>query len=471
MKSIRKELAFKIGGGTLAILLLGGAGLYLSLRGALVSQFDNVLSAKADALILASELDEEELEIDIDVLSFAGFGSGARGDYFIVFDAMGSEQVRSPSLGVEELSMPRAFLNRDKGVGRIRLPEGVSGRSFWTTYELEGEEEGDINREMKILVASSDAVLRRTLRTMGLFIGLFGATGLLLILAISGSVVASGLRPLEKMSDEVEGIDISRLAKRLSREGIPQELGGVAAKINELLERLEESFGREKRFTSNAAHELRTPLAELRTMTELGTRWPDEFTEEQGNEMLEVISNLETLLGTLSLLAKAESETTPMKGPIEIGEFVGEQIDRLSAEMKNRGLEVETVIEAGAFQSDPVLFRAILQNLLGNAVDYAPTGSVIRMHAGPSLLSVENEAPELMAEDLENLFSRFWRKSKSRSERGHSGLGLSVVRASVEHLGGTCRSSLEKGRLRVEVEWAKRDSSSKVTSGMGESQA
>lgn len=457
MKSIRKELAFKIGGGTLAVLLIGGAGLFLSLRGALVVQFDKVLSAKADALILASELDDDELEIDIDVLSFAGFGSGARGDYFVVLDEGGDEQVRSPSLGVEDLTMPRAFSSRAEGVGSLRLPEGVSGRSFWTTYELEAEEEGEPERRMKILVASSDAVLRRTLRTMALFIGVFAATGLILILAISGSVVGSGLRPLEKMSEDVESIDISRLSTRLSLEGIPKELNGVAAKINELLDRLEDSFGREKRFTSNAAHELRTPLAELRTMTELGTRWPDEFTEEQGEEMLEVISNLETLLGTLSLLAKAESETSPSKVVVEIEDCVAEELDRLRPEMETRNLEVATAIGSGVFRSDPVLFRAILQNLLGNAVDYAPAGGVVQLHASPALLFVENEAPDLVPEDLTNLFSRFWRKSASRSERGHSGLGLSVVRASAEHLGGKCRSTLEDGRLRVEVEWAAPD--------------
>lgn len=456
MKSIRTELAAKMGGAVLLMLLVGGGGLYLSLRGALVKQFDDVLVAKAGAVVLASEIDEGELEIDFDVLSFAGFGIGARGDYFEVFEEGGESVARSPSLGTESLRVPPVFDRKEEGFANLSLPEDVTGRSFWTTYEplIDDEENADVVApKLKILVASADSTLRRTLRTAALFIVVFGCCGFFLILSISGSVVRSGLRSLDKMSGEVERIDVSRLARRVPVHGIPLELRGMAAKVNELLARLEESFGREKRFSSNAAHELRTPLAELRTMTELGTRWPDEFTEEHGKEMLEVISELESLLGTLSLLARAESEAVPNREPLDLATFVNEQLDRVRPRVEERKLEIDHEVGTGAFQTDPVLFRAIFQNLLDNAVDYSPKGSEIRLVVSPAALVVENDAPSLEPEDLEHLFSRFWRKSKSRSDKGHSGLGLSVVRGGVEHLGGECRAKLIDGRLRIEVDW------------------
>ncbi len=457
MKSIRNELATKLVVAALGILVIGGGGFYISLREALRKQFDDVLVAKAEALVMASEIEDGELEIDFDVQAFAGFGTGARGDYFVVFDEDGTAIMRSLSLGSAELRIPRDLLHTEKGAANFLLPEDVPGRAYWTTFEpqLDNDEIGNpVPPDLKIFVAGSDATLRRTLRTAAMFIWIFGALGILLTLSISRSVVRSGLKSLDRMSEEVERIDVGHLARRVPVDGLPQELRGMGAKVNELLARLEESFGREKRFTSNAAHELRTPLAELRTMTELGARWPDEFTEEHGNEMLEVISELEALLGTLSLLARAESEVSPITEPVDLSEVVSEQIDQVRPRAESRKLEIRSEIGEGEFRSDPILFRAIFQNLLDNAVDYSPEGSAILVEASPVHLLVENEAPDLVSGDLPYLFQRFWRKSQSRSEKGHSGLGLSVVRAGVEHLGGSCHADFVEGRLRVEIRWS-----------------
>ncbi|MDF1823625.1 MAG: ATP-binding protein [Verrucomicrobiales bacterium] len=458
MRSIRSNLARSLGGAALATLFVGGGGLYLSLRGALEKQFDDVLIAKTEALIMASEIEDNELEIDLDVQTFAGFGTGVRGDYFIVFGEEGDVVMRSPSLGGVELTAPPQFEETPEGVSRIRLPENVSGRAYWTSYEPpvdKAETGGVVSPHLKILVAGSDAILRRTLRTTALFISIFGTIGVILTVVISKSGVRSGLKPLDRLSEEVERIDVASLARRLPAEGMPQELLAIGSKINELLARLEDSFGREKRFTSNAAHELRTPLAELRTMVELGTRWPEEFTEEHGNEMLEVIAELDALLGTLALLARAEAGVRQDREPICLRDFLSEQIDRVDSKVRERRLEILLdVNDEEGFRSDPMLFRAVLQNLLDNAVDYAPEGSLIRVEATRDRLVVENEVYDLVEEDLPQLFARFWRKSKSRSEKGHSGLGLSVVRAVAEHFGGACRAELIEGRLRVEVRWA-----------------
>jgi len=462
MKSIRSELARRLGGVALVILLIGGGGLYFSLRSALERQFDEVLVAKAGALMMASEIDDGELEIDLDVQTFAGFGTGVRGDYFVVFEEDGAIAMSSPSLGTVELRPPLRFREAKEGFARVDLPENVSGRAFWTSYQPALDRNEVEEREppsLKILVASSDATLRRTLRTTALFVSIFGVVGVLLTFAISKSGVRSGLKPLDSLSEEVEQIDVHHLARRVSLEGMPEELLGIGSKINELLARLEDSFGREKRFTSNAAHELRTPLAELRTMTELGTRWPEEFTEEHGNEMLEVISDLEALLGTLSLLAKTESKAVAHREAINLEETVSELVERGRSRIKERELDIRCEIANEEFYSDPVLFRTILQNLLDNALDYCPEGSTIRVAADSEHLIVENPVHDLTEEDLPQLFARFWRKSRSRSEKEHSGLGLSVVRAAVEHLGGSCRAELQDEVLRVRIDWATRATS------------
>ena len=101
--------------------------------------------------------------------------------------------------------------------------------------------------------------------------------------------------------------------------------------------------------------------------------------------------------------------------------------------------------------TDPVLWGAILQNLLGNAVSHAPSGSRVKVAFADGVLTAVNPAPDLAREDLEKLFERFWRKDEAHSAYGHSGLGMSIVKACAILLGGECRASLEAGELKVEV--------------------
>ncbi|MGA7881470.1 MAG: histidine kinase dimerization/phospho-acceptor domain-containing protein [Terrimicrobiaceae bacterium] len=101
-----------------------------------------------------------------------------------------------------------------------------------------------------------------------------GADVLVLAVVIVHFCLKSGLRPLDELAERVRGIGVTHLHERLPTDQLPRELQPIAEKLNEMLKRLEEGFAREQRFSSDAAHELRTPLAELKVMTELVTRWP-----------------------------------------------------------------------------------------------------------------------------------------------------------------------------------------------------
>jgi len=103
--------------------------------------------------------------------------------------------------------------------------------------------------------------------------------------------------------------------------------------------------------------------------------------------------------------------------------------------------------------TDPLLWTAILNNLLGSAVSHAPRGAHVLVEASTGCLAVSNEAPDFEAKDLPHLFERFWRKSEARSEKGQSGLGLAVVAACAERLGARCRATLQNCLLRIEIRW------------------
>jgi len=436
-------------------VLAGGLSLFLALRLALRTQFDDVLRRKAEILASASAIDNGELEIDPDVQTFAGFGTSSPGDYFEIFAPDGTVLDRSPSLGTSSLKEVGISSHLQEGVTNSLLPGGLDVRAYWR-YFTPSDDEEDRFADLKLVVASDRARLKRLLSPIATTIALVGGGGIVVILALLRIVVGRGLRPLDQLGAEVQQIHVERLSGRLATDDLPVELRGMAGKLNELLERLEATFARERRFTSHAAHELRTPLAELKAMTELGAAWPEEFTPEHVSEMLLVISELEALIEKLSLLARAEAGTP---GPVEtilLEETVGDCLARQKREILSRNLVVDCQIEPGEFASDPVLWRAIIHNLINNAVSYAPEQSTIEIRARPRFFSVSNEAPGLTSDDLDKLFERFWRKEpQPHGGHGgqHSGLGLSIVRASADFLGGRCEASLESGRLAITIDF------------------
>ncbi|WP_075088426.1 sensor histidine kinase [Verrucomicrobium spinosum] len=237
------------------------------------------------------------------------------------------------------------------------------------------------------------------------------AMGMLVGLIVMRSVVRRSLRPVTDLAREVQEIPVDDPARTLDATTLPTELAPVGRRVNDLLTRAREAIERERRFSSHAAHELRTPLAELRAIIELMAEWPDERTTEQFEEAQKVLKGLEQLLQKLTLLSRAEAGRQPVHlqpvDPAGLGEGAVERF-RGSAEL--RGLTLLLKPESGHLQSDPVIWDAIANNLLENAVSHAPAGATITIKSSAEQLAVSNPAPGLSSADLPHLMERFWRK-------------------------------------------------------------
>ncbi len=451
MISIRRRTSLLLCGAIALLLLGGGALIFWTIRASLIAQFDANLAAKAQALIAGADLDEGEIEIDSDLREFAGFEARAGDNYFEIFGADGASLASSPSLGTSHL--PARPSGAAPKFGSVKLPDGRSGRAIWRSFSPADDDRAPSGK-LEVVVAAYSGGLERSLRNIMHILSAVGLTGLVLTVVIVHLTLRSGLRPLDDLAERVRGIGVTHLHERLPTGELPRELQPIAEKLNEMLERLEAGFAREQRFSSDAAHELRTPLAELKVMTEVVTRWPEEFNGEHGQEMLRVIAESEALLDKLSLLSRAGTRGARIqRRPLDLNEGVQASIDKARAGAKKRGLTISTKIVGGTISTDPILWTAILNNLLGNAVSHAPTGSQILVEASPHHLAVCNQVRDLDPQDVPHLFERFWRKSDSRSEKGHSGLGLSIVAACSESLGGTCRATVENDCLAIEVRW------------------
>jgi len=460
MRSIRSRLTASLCLATGGLLLIAGLFVFLATRKILMDQFDETLIAKGRAIVTAAEIDDGELEVEITLEDFTGFGES--GDYFEIRRESGKVEMGSPSLmGSAAESHPE--------IGEVRVPKDFEARIYSGTMAdgrrarffvqrfipRGGKKKRPLFADLHLVVASPTADLDRSIAGVAVILAIAGVGTLLVTVPLVRVALARGLRPLGDLSRQVQAIGPERLDRRLDEADMPAELLPVAAGLNAWLARLDESFQRERRFSSHVAHELRTPLAELKMLAESGARWRDEATPERCGEMVEVIDELDGLLEKLSLLARADAGRQPLQlVAMDLEQALDAVLARVAPRAAKRGLHLATDVEAGSFVSDPDLISAMLANLIGNAVAYAPEKSRVEVRLSPDRIVVTNPAPGLVPEDLPHLFERFWRKDVSRTGYGHSGLGLSIVGSCAALLGGRCEARLNPaGELEMIVRW------------------
>lgn len=274
-----------------------------------------------------------------------------------------------------------------------------------------------------------------------------------LVLVVGGYLVTRRwLKPLDLMVSEAHRITATDLNRRLPILNSHDELGRLAGVFNTTLSRLEDSFHALDRFVADAAHELLTPLSTLRSVGEVGLRvdrTADEYREIVGS-MLEEAQRLQVLVEKLLQLARAE-------GGAAIAEHHEVRLDELArqcaedagvlAEEKRQRITVEA--PPATAETDALLLRQALQNLLDNAIKYSPPGSVIRLQvtAGADhwVISVIDQGPGVKLAYRDRLTDRFFRADAARSPRGGFGLGLAITKAYLHALGGELRFESGEG--------------------------
>jgi heavy metal sensor kinase len=273
----------------------------------------------------------------------------------------------------------------------------------------------------------------------------------LVLAGIAGQTIAQrALRPLERMAARAEGITASNLNSRLDVGNPNDEMGHMARVFNHLLDRLEEAFIQLQRFTADAAHELRTPLASLRTIGEVALekgQGADEYREALGN-ILEETARLSQTIDSLLLLAKAEvTQPGNQQTVFNVTELVDEILDLLEVVIEERHI---SVIQEGksagelSVRADRSLLRVAILNVLHNALKFSPNGSALEIsysrsqNRSPTLRIVfEDQGPGIAPGEHQRIFERFFTSSaQATASQSGTGLGLSVAKLVVERVGG-----------------------------------
>jgi len=268
-----------------------------------------------------------------------------------------------------------------------------------------------------------------------------------------------GLQPLRQMGQVAASVSARSLTTRLPVAQMPEELAELASTVNAMLQRLEDAFQRLSAFSADIAHELRTPLSNLLTHTQVTLTRPrslEDYREAlHGN--LEELQGMAQMINDMLFLAKADHG---LLVPGQAALALHDEVDALLeyyAPLAEEGA-VALVREGEAtVQGDRHMLRRALSNLLDNALRFTPAGGEIRVTLAPgSSICVANTGMPIEPAALPRLFDRFYRVDPSRREgcSEHAGLGLAITRSIIQAHGGSIRAECGGGWTRFLIEFS-----------------
>lgn len=275
---------------------------------------------------------------------------------------------------------------------------------------------------------------------------------------------SSAVRPVDEITTQATRIEAGTLNQRIIAHAETEEYQGLVAVLNRMLERLEQGFSVQQRFTADVSHELRTPLTALRGEIEVALRAPR--TQPQYVQVLhsslEEIDRLAALSTDLLFISRADARLLkPRPVPTDVAALIHERLDRLRPRFEGHGLSVSCAFP-GPTQMlvDPELLGRIVDELLDNAARYTPDGGAVtvqllRLPQEALRLSVENTGPGIEPSTVPHLFEPFFRgdPARTRSHEGGTGLGLTMVASIARLQGGQARVSSVPGQTtRFEVD-------------------
>jgi signal transduction histidine kinase len=258
---------------------------------------------------------------------------------------------------------------------------------------------------------------------------------------VAGRVLA----PIGRITAVARDIGATDLSRRIALRGPPDELRELADTFDAMLARLEDAFASQQRFIQEASHELRNPLAVIRTNLDVALADPDASAEDLRRTAELVGRNatrMSTLVDDLVVYGRRGSPSHEV-GPVDLAAVVAEGVEEFAAPARLRDLDVVGDAAPGlTVTGDRVALRRAVANLIANAVRLAPPGSTVAVGAGSDgercWVAVADEGPGIAAEARELVFQRFWRGDAAGArEEGRSGLGLAIVDQVARDHGGT----------------------------------
>lgn len=452
--SIQNRLKLYILVSTTLILMLVWIAVDQILTHELKLQFDIDLLAKSNMLITLTTQEKGKIEFDFADEHMPEYERSEYPEYFqLQLYHTGSEIERSHSLNemkIQSRNIPvGSHLLYDHWLTNGRLVRVVeqtfiphhadSTKEKFNENNTSSERQIMSSSDVKVNIAVARGLekLHEKLLEIHVLLAIaFIANSVLIYFSIN-VIVKKLLKPIKNLSQQIASLEVDSLNDNLQSPVQTDELKIIYEQLNKLLSRLKTSFEREKQFSSDVAHELRTPLAELRAIADIGKLYVNDENKitEYFEDLTDISNQMKETVSTLLLLARFDGNNEALDlEQFNLNEIISESIAQLEHLRLSRQVIVNHSAHVKCFIfSDPRKLKIIFINLINNAMTHCPVGTEIHIKVSTDksrpIVHISNFAPQLCQADLSLMFNRFWKKDPSRTAGEHSGLGLALVKS------------------------------------------
>ena len=420
--SLQRLLARWLIGPLTALIVLSGIPTYLTAISAVQDAYDSALLDPALAIASHLHVVDDRIEIDLPLVALDALRIDSVDRMF--FQVLGPENQRIA--GTATIPLPPSALATE-----------ASDHGYYQT-EIEGERIRVAafsvpHKHGRILVQVAETLIKRQRLVRELLLSTLipEISVALAAIALFWYGIRRGLRPLERLREEIASRSPADL-RPIVEEDKPKEIRPLVSALNQLLTRLNGAIDSQKRFIANAAHQLRTPLAGLKTHAELARREPD---PGEMRALLDMIAG-ETqrtshLVNQLLTLARTEPGVSPVSGrdPVNLHDVASRAVQSWVPKALAKNIDLGFELEDAWTLGDALLLRELLANLLDNAIAYTHAGGAVtvrtRVADGRALLEVEDNGVGIPASERPRVFERFYRVAGTSGEG--CGLGLAIV--------------------------------------------
>lgn len=440
MKSIQAKLICYVSLVIIFVLVAGSISIYRSVKTSLYNEIDTNLISILSLELLEIEISGSTIEHEW-LFDLESDAQRRLKDYIQVWNFKTGETLRSPAL--KEADLPRVEADQ-KGLRfwNVTLDNGLHLRVVGTCFipEVNDEVAATVRPEDFLFAMSiahstenADNTLSGLLQTLAL--GLFIAV--LLSITVVSFVIHKSLQPIMELEEQVDRVDVNNPEYSfILPKTFPHELKGLVDRYSELFAKIEAARNRERHFASNAAHELRTPLAGIEAILEqaISKKRNEEEYESRIAEALEISKQMSDMINRLMHYTRLQSgaeEVQLSKGTLR--NLIEKRLLQNADLVDQKGLWIDCKLPAGdsVIKSDFLLLDMLIGNLINNAVVHSVPHSEVTIlveETGESLtVLISNAVRGLSNEGLEQIFEPFYRHDTSRTGNGaHSGIGLAL---------------------------------------------
>lgn len=453
--SIRTKLTFWYTSLLFVSLIAFGAVFSYSLLKIFIYRMDNQISSVANMMVHTIIRPSGEIFIprDFDIILGRFFGVRTTGNFIQVLDPHGDIVARSSNL--EDFRLPLTKGTYHAAVGGATTYEVVRNVGRYPVRVVtQPIMIGDKGLVMIVQVGSSLEGMDEIFHSMAYILVSAIFASVLVAAAVGSFLAKKALKPVATITEAARRIEAENLNERIPATGPQDEIGRLAATMNEMIERLEKSFKQIKQFTADASHELKTPLTILRGEMEIALRskGDTEYMREVLASSLEEIDRMSYIVRNLLDLAKMDIEKgATAQERVSLDRVVAERQEQLKRRALDSGIQLDIIENKPlVIKGDLVRISQLVFNLIDNAIKYTPGGGrvelALRDEGGKAVFRVRDTGVGISREDLPYIFDRFYRVDKVRTRDVHgAGLGLSICREIALAHGGSIEVESEPG--------------------------